>query len=1022
MQRSCNQKSLTVRIICCLFFLILCVTSVHSQHQLSQTRTERLFQKGSELIAHANYGAARKVFSEFLAEAPIADPRRGEAEYYVAFSALSLSHTDGEKLIDDFISDNPSSPKAATAFYDLANFFYDEKSYSQASQYFKKVDFPALTLDQQSQAHFKWGYSYFNLKKLSEALEQFNFVKSLNSPYAPAANYYAGFIEYSNGSYADALNDLRKAEINPSYAAVVPYLIANIYYKQKRYDELLQYTTSLKNRTDLQHPQEIAMLTAEAYYFKGDYKNAADAYEKFLNENPNKAESSLLFRAGYANYTLNQTDKAIAYLSKSAATKDSTSYYSSYYLGILYLKKGEKPLALNAFDFARKYPKDKKLMEESTFQFAKVLYDAGRPDQAINEFEKFLPTFPSSAHATEVKELLAQAYVNGNNFHKAIEYIESLPSRSGHIDQAYQKATYLKGAELFNKDLYAEAVQNFEKSLKYPRDPNYVALASYWAGESYSIGGKFAEAIPHYQKVLDIGSTEPDLLIKTRYGLGYAHFNLKAYDKALFSFKEFINKGSKNTPNHTDGLIRLADCYYVSKQYEEALGMYNRARNIGSPDNDYVLLQSGVINGIQRKYNDSRTQLTSLIQSYPKSQYRDEAFFQRALFEIEQGNSQAAIEGLSQLIREITSSPFLPYAYMRRAASYYNLKQYDKSIADYTAIIQHFPTHEVAQEALLPLQDALTAAGRSGDFETYLAKVKSANPDIKGLENIEFETAKNLYFDQQYQKALNSLNAFVNAYPQSPRIPETKYYIAESYYRLKDYNKALPIYVELSKDESFQMGSRVVARQAELQFRQGQYADAVKSFHRLEKLATNKKEQYNAWSGLMESFYLLSQYDSADVYARTILERGAVSTSAQNKASLYLGKTAFARGDFETAKDEFLNTLNAAQDEYGAEAKYTLAQIFYLQKEYKQAYETLESLNNDFSTYDEWVGKSFLLMSDYFVATEDLFNAKATLQSLVDNFPLQHIKDEAAKKLKEIEAAELQKQKEIAADTLDNER
>jgi TolA-binding protein len=173
----------------------------------------------------------------------------------------------------------------------------------------------------------------------------------------------------------------------------------------------------------------------------------------------------------------------------------------------------------------------------------------------------------------------------------------------------------------------------------------------------------------------------------------------------------------------------------------------------------------------------------------------------------------------------------------------------------------------------------------------------------------------------------------------------------------------------------------------------------------------------------MESFYLLAQYDSADIYARAILERGNVNPGAQNKASLYLGKTAFARGDYETAKDELLNTLNAAQDEYGAEAKYLLAQISFLNKEYKQTYETLISLTKDFSAYEIWVGKSFLLLADNFLAQDDTFNAKATLQSLIDGgFPLQAIKDEAKRKLSEIEQAEAEKRKKIEADTIENDR
>ena len=660
------------------------------------------------------------------------------------------------------------------------------------------------------------------------------------------------------------------------------------------------------------------------------------------------------------------------------------------------------------------------MAEESSFQFAKVAYDAGKPDVAIDEFEKFLVTYPGTVVTVEVKELLAQAYVNGNNFNKAIEYIDALPNRNQYINQAYQKAAYLKGSELFNKEDYPGAVEYFSKSLQYPIDPKFVALASFWNGEAYSMGKKWEEAAAAYQRVVGLGAAaDPEILLKSRYGLGYAHYNLKAYDKALFNFKEFVNKGSKTSANYADASVRLADCYYVSKQYDEALVQYNRAKSLNSPDNDYVLLQSGVIFGIQRKYTQAKTQFGELIKTYPKSQYRDDAMFQRAQFDIEQGNYQAAVDGLSELIREGTVSPFMPYAYMRRAASYFNLKQLDKTIQDYSTLIRRFPSHPAAQESLIPLQEALTTAGRSSEFQSYLTLIKEANPDNKSLEGLEYEAAKNYYFNQDYQKAITSLQAFVNTYPETSSKLEAQYYIAESHYRLKDYNKALPIYKELNNNESFNQTNKTVARAGEIEFMQGKYNDAILSFHRVEKLATNKKDQYSAWSGLMESFYLTEQYDSADVYAKIILERGNVSAGAVNKASLYLGKTAMARGDFETAKDEFLNTLNAARDEYGAEAKYLLGQILYNQKEYRQSIETLISLSNDFAEYEDWVGKSFLLLADNYVAMNNVFQAKATLQSLVEHFPAQHVKEAARKKILEIDKRQIEEQKKQEADTLD---
>ena len=1003
------------------YALLICISgALHAQEQLSQNRVERLYQRGTDLINHANYGAAREVFTDFLANATPSDTRRGEAEYYVAFSALNLGHRDGEKLIDQFITRNPSSPKASTAYYDLANFFYNEGNYAKASSYFRRVSFPSLTNEQQTEGHFKWGYSFFNQKRLDDALEQFNFVKKQNGAYMPAASYYAGFIESSKGLYDEALTDLRRAESSPSYANIVPYLVTTIYYKQKKYDSVIEYASTLSNRKDVANSSDISMLVAEAYYYKGDYKNAIEAYQRYFDKNA-RADGGLLFRAGYANYIAGNTNKGIEYLDKAAASKDTVSYYASYYLGILHLKAGNKPLALNAFDYARRNPADKSLAEESAFQLGKVAYDAGKPDQAIPEFERFMKTYPASKHTNEVKELLAQAYVNGNNYNKAIEYIESLPSRNPLLNQAYQKATYLKGSEHFNKEQYNDAISFFERSMKYPESLEYLALASFWNGEAYSINGQYEQAATNYQRVIAmLPNVEPELLLKTRYGLGYAYYNTKQYDKALFNFKDFTNRSNKNTPNYADGLIRLADCYYVSRQYSDALATYNKAKTTNAAEPDYILLQSANIAGVLKKYGEAKNSFNELISKYPRSRYRDEAFFQRAEFDIEQSNYALAAEGLSQMINEGRGSRYLPFAYLRRAVSYYNLKQYDKTVADYSTLIQRFPAHPASKEALPLLQESLNLTGRSDEYDRYLNIVVRANPDSKDFENLEYEAAKNYYFNQQYDKAITSMNSFLGKYPQSPNVLEGRYYLAESHYRLKQFDLAIPIYNELINNPAFTMTNRVASRLGEVYFRDGKYDNAIAAFKQLERVASTKREQFTAWSGLMESFYLQEKYDSTETYARIILERGNVNAGAQNKASLYLGKAALAKGDLDSAKDEFLNTLNSARDEYGAEAKYLLGWIFHNQKEYKQAYETLVSLNTDFAAYEDWVGKSFLLLADNFIAQDDIFQARHTLQSLVDNFPLAEIKDQARTKLAELEKLELEKEKQTEADTLDN--
>ncbi len=1007
-------------VLCFLCFFSFIVTS--AQELISQQKSDRLFNAGIDLMGKNQFGAARENFSEYLIVTPANELKHVDAEYYVSFCALNLYHADAEKLFSTFIKEHPVHPKSATANYVMANFFYNEKNYKKASIYYNKVDFTSLNKEEQNNGRFRAGYTYFNLKSLKESLDQFNYIKSQPGHYGPAASYYAGYIEFSYADYDNALIDLKRAELSESYAKIVPYLIASVYYKQKKYEDLQKYISSLSIE-GVTNADEIALLSAEAYYKNEDYASALTGYIRYLNEKEETSDKGVLLRAGYSAYVLGRDEDAVKYLKLSFTDRDSIGFYSAYYLGSLYLKKQQKPMALAAFGISRMYLPDPKLVEESSYQFAKISYDLGQSDQAIREFENLLKSFPQSAHRNETKELLSQAYVNANNFNKAIEYIESLPIRSVAIDRAYQKATMLKGLDLFNKEDYLQAIRFFEKSLINPVDQKFMAEASFWNGEAHSVGKRYEQAAGQYQKIIELeGYTDQNIILKARYGLGYSYFNQQMYDRALFNFKEFVNQSPKNQTNITDGVLRLADCYYVSKMYPDALVNYRKAISLNSIDTDYAHLQSGVVLGIMQKYSEASAEFDWVIKNYPQSRVIDEALYQRAQLDFEQGNYAVAVAGYSRLISAHPSSRFTPYAYTRRAASNYNLKDYNKTSDDYITVLTIYPDHPAGKDVLLPLQEALTLAGRSGEFDKYLTGYKSANPDARGIELVEFEVAKNLYQNQDYTKAIERLTAYSKQYPESPRLVETNYYKAECYYRTKEFLKALDIYYLINNVAAFPFSNKVIGRIAELEFKQGKFDKAIPRYHQLAQISSNKKEQYIAWNGLMESHYLLAQYDSSKAYADIILEKGNVNVGAISKASLYLGKIAKEKGDYETAKDEFISTLNSAQDEYGAEAKYLLGEIFYLTKEHKQCYETLVAVPTDFPSYTVWVGKSYLLLSDNYLAMGDSFNAKAALKSLIANFPLENIKKSAQEKLERIDDIELRKIEKLNTDTIDDEK
>ncbi len=121
---------------------------------------------------------------------------------------------------------------------------------------------------------------------------------------------------------------------------------------------------------------------------------------------------------------------------------------------------------------------------------------------------------------------------------------------------------------------------------------------------------------------------------------------------------------------------------------------------------------------------------------------------------------------------------------------------------------------------------------------------------------------------------------------------------------------------------------------------------------------------------------------------------------------MFLGRAAYARGEYEKATDYFLNLINYNNELMSAEAQYYISEIQYKQKKYKQSIESLYYLNNNFSSDEYWLGRSFLLISENLVAMDEIFQAKATLKSIIANSKNKEIVEKAKARLAEIEGKE----------------
>ena len=979
------------------------------QATLQQLLPQELFSEGVDMMAKSQYGAARQYFERYL---NTTDSRYTEqAEYNLALCALSLYHLDGETLLTEFIKKYPASQKALLAHFELGNYFFRDKDFKKAIPHFEEVNMAVLTRLQKQERNYKLGYSYFALRKFKEAKPYFDKLKDTKGKYQLLSAYYAGFIAYELKNYEEAIADLETAANDPAFSTSVAVMLVSVYYQKGDFPALISYLEPKLSNPKLSKNPQLAIFLGDAYYFEKQY---AQAVKQFARAGK-KLSKTAAYHYGASLVALGQWQQAGEVLKTIADTDTPTGIASSYLLGQVYLKTNQKLYALGAF-LQLQQVEPAEIAEESTFLAAQLAYQLARTTQAISLGNKYLTAYPQGKHANKVSELIANALVQSNDYEKAMAYIEQLSHLSSTHKQAYQKAAYRLGVTQFNDRNFRQAVASFTASLQYPMDATLAAKAHVYMAEAYSLGRRYAEAEPHYRKALLVPQLPASERQLAMFGLGYALYNQQQYAEAKTSFKNFISTNIADNPYFGRALLRLADCEYIAKNYDAALKHYTQVVQGVYREKDYATYQIGVIYHLQSKYTKAIEKFRYLLKLYNHSPYRDDAVFEIGAIYLETGDYPAANTAFTTLIADYPKSKYVPIALEKRALVAFNQKQYDQTIADYELFLQKYPYHPHVKDVLLGLQQAYSLAGRSSEFTVALQRFKNKNPDLQGLEEVEFDALLSYYNEGLYAKAAQGLKAFIANYPDHPKLPEARFILAESYFRQSNTKEALQVYKKIVANQLFDQMYRVYERIADVAYAQNNYATAKTNYHLLAATAISQNQQLRATAGLMKAHFYMASYDSALYYAENLLNRQEGGGQFTVEALLFKGKSLLAQGNFNQAKEVFEQTAQQANDVYGAEAQYLLGEILYMQNQFDASNEVLYIIPQKFGNYTEWLDKAFLLIVDNFIGKKEYFQARATLESIIENTTTPLTRTKAQERLADLTNLEAQEREE--ADTL----
>ena len=150
-------------------------------------------------------------------------------------------------------------------------------------------------------------------------------------------------------------------------------------------------------------------------------------------------------------------------------------------------------------------------------------------------------------------------------------------------------------------------------------------------------------------------------------------------------------------------------------------------------------------------------------------------------------------------------------------------------------------------------------------------------------------------------------------------------------------------------------------------------------------MSESKTDQVTGQMRLMDTYFITKKYDSTLYFANQVINTGDVIPNSSKRAMLMTGRVYLEKSDYSSANTEFKKILSSSKDEFGAEAKYWISEGLFRQKKYKESQTSILELNKSFSDYDKWRIKAFILLSDVYLGLNDPEQAKATLQSVIEN-------------------------------------
>ena len=955
--------------------------------QAAGPEIETLAGRARDLFDYGRWSDARQEFLRVRAALTPSDRLLAqEADFYLAACAVELGSPDAEGALREFAERYPESVYANDVRFALGSFYCAAGNMEKAREAFEQTDYKALSAPRREQYDIRMGYVAFAGGDYRKAYDYFDRIGS-RSEYVDHARYYKAYIDYAEGRYGRAKQAFTALLRSDAYRDVVPYYLMQIEFREGNYRYVVENGETLARRAVPERRAELERVVAESWFRLEDFNRTLEHLAAFRKAG-GEMDRDASYLEGFSLYRTARYAEAAEWLRKACGAEDALTQNASYHLADCYLRGGDKQQAMQSFAMASNAEFDSAIAEDALFNYGKLQYElgGGRFNEAIQVLNRYVAQYPSSPRVRTAKELLAAAYYNSHNYDEAYEIIASYPDPDGDLLAAKQKIAYFRGLSALEKGDTQGAGRYLAESARIGISPKYNALATFWQGEIAYGRGNYDVALRDYESYLKRApKTEPEYAMAF-YNTGYCHFSKENMPRARESFVRFIELYPTQDGYRTDARNRLGDTYYSDRQFDEALKYYGQAAAASDDGADYARYQRAVTLGILGRTSEKIKALQQIIRD-GRGDYLDDATYELGRTFVAQERYREGAAVLEPFVETYVYSPYRSAALSELGLAYLNLGDKKKSLSYYDMVVKTAPQSSDAKDALQGIRDIYVSEGDAGGYFDY-ARKSGVEGDLTAMsrDSLSFAAARRIYLSGEPASAAKSLRSYLENYPKGYYTADALYCLSDCYLKTGERSRAIETLAALADAGQNQYTHRALKMLAGMTFADERFTEAAAAYRKLADAESTAAGKAEAMNGYVRATIAAGDEERILSMADDVASYTAAGDEAWRASQFAKAGILDRRGDAAAAQKIYKVLSANVKTPEGAESAYRVIESAFRAGDTARAEKLVLDFSDKGTPHAFWLAKSFLVLGDIYVQKGDMFQARATYQSIVDGY------------------------------------